>query len=92
MTAPASPPLGGTRRRRTCVEGTAYEVEPELAGETVTLLWDLFDQELYVGYGGSRRFGPFQPSRGLGNPDADRLRGRLELAGKVLWRRTSSTV
>ncbi|MDT9165962.1 IS481 family transposase, partial [Escherichia coli] len=26
------------------VEGASYEVEPELAGETVTLLWGLFDQ------------------------------------------------
>ena len=45
------------------VEGVAYEVEPELAGETVTLLWGLFDQELHVEHG-SRRFGPYQPSRG----------------------------
>src|SRR3546814_10186284 len=28
------------------VEGASYEVEPELAGETVTLLWGLFDQQL----------------------------------------------
>lgn len=45
------------------VEGAAYEVEPELAGETVTLLWGLFDQELFVEHKG-KRFGPFQPSRG----------------------------
>jgi transposase-like protein len=45
------------------VEGTSYEVEPELAGETVTLLWGLFDQELFVEHGG-RRFGPYQSSRG----------------------------
>lgn len=45
------------------VEGTIYEVEPELAGETVTLLWGLFDQELFVEHAG-RRFGPYQPSRG----------------------------
>lgn len=45
------------------VEGAAYEVEPELAGETVTLLWGLFDQELFVEHQG-KRFGPFQPSRG----------------------------
>lgn len=45
------------------VEGAAYEVEPELAGETVTLLWGLFDQELFVEHDG-KRFGPFQPSRG----------------------------
>jgi len=45
------------------IEGAAYEVEPELAGEEVTLLWGLFDQELFVEHGG-RRYGPFQPSRG----------------------------
>lgn len=45
------------------VDGATYEVEPELAGETVTLLWGLFDQELYVEYAG-KRFGPFPPSRG----------------------------
>lgn len=45
------------------VEGASYEVEPELAGETVTLLWGLFDQELFVEHEG-KRFGPFQPSRG----------------------------
>ncbi|RDE04483.1 DDE-type integrase/transposase/recombinase [Sphingomonas aracearum] len=45
------------------VEGASYEVEPELAGETVTLLWGLFDQELFVEHDG-KRFGPFQPSRG----------------------------
>ena len=45
------------------VEGATYEVEPELAGETVTLLWGLFDQELYVEHSG-KRWGPFQPSRG----------------------------
>ena len=45
------------------VEGVSYEVDPDLAGETVTLLWGLFDQELYVEHGG-RRFGPYQPSRG----------------------------
>lgn len=33
---------------RVSVEGTAYEVEPDLAGETVLLLWGLFDNELYV--------------------------------------------
>lgn len=44
-------------------EGVAYEVEPDLAGETVTLLWGLFDQELHIEHEG-RRFGPYQPSRG----------------------------
>jgi hypothetical protein len=45
------------------VEGAAFEVDPDLAGETVTLWWGLFDQELYVEYDG-RRWGPYQPSRG----------------------------
>lgn len=45
------------------VEGTSYEVDPELASETVTLWWGLFDQELFVEHDG-RRFGPYQPSRG----------------------------
>jgi hypothetical protein len=45
------------------VEGVSYEVEPELAGETVTLWWGLFDQELFVEFEG-KRFGPYQPSRG----------------------------
>ncbi|AVA16189.1 MAG TPA: DDE-type integrase/transposase/recombinase [Thiobacillus sp.] len=45
------------------VEGASYEVEPELAGETVTLLWGLFDQQLFVEHDG-KRYGPFEPSRG----------------------------
>jgi hypothetical protein len=45
------------------VEGVSYEVEPELAGETVTLLWGLFDQQLFVEHGG-KRYGPYEPSRG----------------------------
>jgi hypothetical protein len=45
------------------VEGASYEVEPELAGETVTLLWGLFDQQLFVEHGG-KRYGPYEPSRG----------------------------
>ena len=45
------------------VEGAAYEVEPGLAGETVTLWWGLFDQELFVEFEG-KRFGPYAPSRG----------------------------
>jgi hypothetical protein len=40
-----------------------YEVAPELAGETVTLWWGLFDQELYVEHQ-ERRFGPFGPIDG----------------------------
>jgi hypothetical protein len=52
------------------VEGAAYEVEPELAGETVTLWWGLFDQELFVEFEGKR----FEPPRVCRRPHL--LRGR----------------
>src|SRR3546814_2720447 len=42
-------------------------VEPELAGETVTLLWGLFDQQLFVEHDG-KRHGPYEPSRGAVPP------------------------
>ncbi len=48
---------------RVTIDGTAYEVEPGLAGETVILLWGLFDNDLYVEYQGER-FGPFHPISG----------------------------
>jgi hypothetical protein len=48
---------------RVTVEATAYEVEPDLAGETVLLLWGLFDDELYVEYEGERS-GPYYPVSG----------------------------
>jgi hypothetical protein len=44
---------------RVTVEGVAYEVDPNLAGETVLLWWGLFDQELYVEHG-DQRYGPYQ--------------------------------
>src|SRR3954465_12600209 len=40
-----------------------YEVEPSLAGETVTLWWGLFDHELFVEHA-DQRFGPFGPIDG----------------------------
>jgi hypothetical protein len=40
------------------VDGISYEVDPSLAGETVTLWWGLFDQELFVEHA-DQRFGPF---------------------------------
>jgi hypothetical protein len=71
---------------RVSVEGTAYEVEPDLAGETVLLLWGLFDSELYVEYEGMRT-GPYYPvsgpiplgryrafKRGAAGERADRIR------------------
>jgi len=48
---------------RVTVDGTIYEVEPSLAGETVILLWGLFDNDLYVEYQ-NERFGPFHPISG----------------------------
>lgn len=45
------------------VAGVAYEVDPELAGETVVVWWGLFDQELYVEQG-EERFGPYTPVGG----------------------------
>lgn len=48
---------------RVSVEGVAYEVEPDLAGETVVLWWGLFDNELYVEFS-DRRYGPFYPVDG----------------------------
>ncbi|WP_086935531.1 DDE-type integrase/transposase/recombinase [Azospirillum sp. B510] len=48
---------------RIAVEGVAYEVDPDLAGEDVVLWWGLFDQELYVEHG-DRRYGPYGPVGG----------------------------
>jgi len=48
---------------RLTVAGVAYEVDPELSGETVVVWWGLFDQELWVEHG-EERFGPFHPVGG----------------------------
>ena len=48
---------------RVTVAGTAYEVDPQLAGEVVLLLWGLFDDALYVEYEGERS-GPYTPVSG----------------------------
>jgi hypothetical protein len=48
---------------RVSVAGVAYEVDPELTGETVVLWWGLFDNELYVEHG-EKRFGPYTPMGG----------------------------
>jgi hypothetical protein len=48
---------------RVSVEGTVYEVNPDLAGETVVLWWGLFDNELYVEHG-EERYGPYHPVSG----------------------------
>jgi len=48
---------------RLTVAGVTYELDPELAGETVTVWWGLFDQELFAELD-DRQFGPFQPVGG----------------------------
>ena len=48
---------------RVQVDGVSYEVDPSLAGETVTLWWGLFDHELFVEHE-DQRFGPFGPIEG----------------------------
>jgi len=48
---------------RVSAEGTLYEVDADLAGETVLLWWGLFDQDLYVEHG-EARYGPYQPVGG----------------------------
>jgi len=45
------------------VPGVNYEVEPNLAGETVVLWWGIFDNELYVEHG-DKRYGPYAPVGG----------------------------
>jgi len=45
------------------IGSTEYEVDPDLAGETVILWWGLFDTELYVEHG-ERRYGPYRPVDG----------------------------
>ncbi len=48
---------------RISIEGTQYEVLPDMAGETVILLWGLFDTELYVEFEAVRT-GPYRPVSG----------------------------
>lgn len=48
---------------RLTIDGSEYEVEPDMAGENVVLLWGLFDPELYVEFEGERT-GPYYPVSG----------------------------
>lgn len=48
---------------RITTDGTAYELEPEMAGDYVVLLWGLFDDELHAEFDGER-FGPHYPVSG----------------------------
>lgn len=75
------------------ISGTAYEVEPDMAGETVVLLWGLFDDEMYVEFDGIK-FGPYYPvsgpiplhryrafKRGKTGERADRIRALADQLG-----------
>jgi hypothetical protein len=48
---------------RVSVAGVRYEVDPDLAGETVILWFGLYDDQLYVEHG-ERRYGPYAPIGG----------------------------
>ncbi|ABX47786.1 integrase [Shewanella baltica] len=48
---------------RVTIDGTAWEVKPDMAGETVILLWGLFDEEMYVEFTGET-WGPYYPVSG----------------------------
>ena len=48
---------------RISVDGTVYEISPELAGERVVLWWGLFDDELFVEHEG-KRYGAYLPVSG----------------------------
>jgi len=48
---------------RVSVSGVRYEVDPDLAGETVTLWFGLYDDQLFV-EPGERRYGPYSPIGG----------------------------
>jgi hypothetical protein len=48
---------------RITVDGTVYEVDPDLAGESVVLWWGLFDTELSIEHH-DQRFGPYAPVAG----------------------------
>lgn len=42
------------------VDGIKYQLSPEFAGQTVTLLWGLLDNELFISYN-DKHHGPFYP-------------------------------
>jgi len=48
---------------RVSVAGVRYDVDPDLAGETVIVWFGLYDDQLYVEQG-ERRYGPYAPSAG----------------------------
>jgi hypothetical protein len=48
---------------RVSIAGVRYEIDPELAGETVTVWFGLYDDQLFVEHG-ERRYGPYAPISG----------------------------
>lgn len=75
---------------RITIGGTAYQVEPDMAGETVVLLWGLFDDEMYLEFD-AEKFGPYRPvsgpvplhryrafKRGKADKRADRIRALVD--------------
>jgi hypothetical protein len=48
---------------RVSVAGVRYEVDPDLAGETVIVWFGLYDDQLYVEHG-EQRYGPYAPIDG----------------------------
>ena len=48
---------------RVSVDGITYQLDPELAGITVTLWWGLFDDQLFIEYE-NERYGPYHPVGG----------------------------
>jgi hypothetical protein len=48
---------------RVSVAGVCYEVDPELAGETVIVWFGLYDDQLFVEHS-DRRYGPYAPISG----------------------------
>ena len=78
---------------RITVGNAAYQVEPDMAGETVVLLWGLFDDEMYVEFD-EEKFGPYRPvsgpiplhryrafKRGKADERADRIRALADQLG-----------
>jgi len=49
---------------RISVDGTFYEIAPELAGQEVIIWWGLFDYDLFVEFK-DEKFGPYRPSGGV---------------------------
>lgn len=89
---------------RISIGGSAYQVEPDMAGETIFLLWGLFDDEMYVEFD-AKKFGPYHPvsgpiplhryrefKRGKADERADRIRALADQLGLPISALTGSDV